>query len=133
MRPATNPHRALQLALALALVASSAGCSSEYWVDFTYVSDAAPSVLVDSDRIEIPAGLAVGVTATPVEDGERTGLALDMVPVRPGIIGIDQALEERQWVIYGISAGATSIELWFAGELVGEMPAVVTEQHAPAD
>lgn len=126
-------HTAVLAPLLTFLLAGATGCSSDYWVDFAYVSDAAPSVLVDSDRIEIPAGLAVGVTATPVEDGERQGIDLDMVPVRSGIIGIDQALEERQWVIYGVSPGTTSIELWFAGELVGEMPAVVTEQHTPAD
>lgn len=115
--------------LLVMLVLAATGCASEHWVDFTTISDAPPSVLLTRDRIEIPAGLAVGVRALPVEDGDREYVTLEMVPVRSGIIGIEQSLEDDEWVIYGQSPGSTAVELFFGDELVGEMPAVVTEQQ----
>ena len=105
------------------------GCSNEYWVDFQIITEAPPSVQVDDSRIEIPAGRAVGVRAVPIEDGERQEVTLDMRPARPGIVGIEESLEDGVWVIYGAAPGATSVDLYFGGELVGEMPAVVTEEH----
>jgi hypothetical protein len=109
----------------------TSGCASDYWVALTTISDAPPSVQVNRSRIEIPAGLAVGVRAEAMEDDERTGQQVDFVPVRAGIIGIEQALENDEWVIYGVSPGNTDVEVWFDDELVAEMPAVITEQHPP--
>jgi hypothetical protein len=103
------------------------GCGSDYWVDFKYISDADARVLMTRDRIEIPVGFAVGVEAYPVEDGERQTVDLEMSPARPNIVGVDRGLEEQQWVFYGESVGSTQLELYFDGELVGEMPAVVVD------
>ncbi len=126
-------RRLAQTVVVLAIGAVGGGCSSEQWVDFSYLSSAPPSVTVDRDRIEIPAGIAVGVQAIPVEDGTRTtAITLDMVPTSR-VIGIDRALEAQQWVIYGVAPGATEVELWFDDELVGAIPAVVTEQHQTPD
>ncbi len=116
------------LAALLCLMAAT-GCSSEYWVNFASISDAPASVTVSRDLIEIPAGLAVGVMATPVEDGKAQDVPLDLVTVRNGIVGIERSLEDEQWVIYGIAPGSTAVEIYFEDELVAEMPAVVTEQQ----
>ncbi len=112
-----------------AIAASCVACSNDYYVDFSYISDAPPSVLIDRDSMEIPAGIAVGVKAFPMEDDRREDAALDLVAARPGIIGIDSSLEEDTWVVFGSSPGVTEVEVWFDGELVGEIPARVTEQH----
>ena len=125
--------RQLCVLAAAAFVAFNAGCSSDQWVEFEHISSAPPSVLINQDRIEIPAGLAVGVRATAIEDGDPVETELDLVPVHAGVIAIERALEDGEWVIWGISPGATSVELHFGRDVVGEMSAVVTEQHATAD
>ncbi len=115
---------------ALLALGSLIGCTDEYSVDFRYLTNAPPEVIIDSDRMEIPEGIAAGVEAIAVENGNRVGAFIEFVPARPGIIGIDKGLEERTFVIYGMTAGATSIDLFFNNELVGEIAAKVVPQHA---
>ena len=117
------------LAAVLAL-SSLSGCTDDHSIDFRYLTMAPPEVVIDSDHLSVPEGIAVGVEAIAVENGDRIGALIDFVPVRPGIIGIDRGLEERTFVIYGMAAGATSIDLYFDHELVGEMPAEVMPQSA---
>jgi hypothetical protein len=114
------------LSLAAAACALS-GCSSDYWVDFKYVSDADSRVIVSRDRVEIPVGFAVAVEAYPIEDGERQGYDLDMRPGRPGIVGVDRGIEDLRWVFYGEDIGETSIELFFDGEYVADLPASIVD------
>jgi len=111
-------------------LSSLVGCTDEYSIDFRYLTMAPPEVVIDSDQMTVPEGIAVGVEAIAVDNGDRVGSIIDFVPVRPGIIGIDQGLEERTFVIYGMAAGATSIDLYFDNERVGEMPAEVIPQDA---
>lgn len=121
------------LAAALLFAATTSACSADRWVEFDSISGAPPSVQVNQNRIEIPAGLAVGVVATPVEDGDPVDETLDMLPVQAGVLGVERALEDGEWVIFGISPGSTTVELLFGNEVVGEIPAVVTEQHESPD
>jgi hypothetical protein len=121
--------RRLTCLASVVALSSLIGCTDEYSIDFRYLTMAPPEVVIDSDHMEIPEGVAVGVEAVAVEDGDRIGDLIDFVPVRPGIIGIDRGLDERTFVIYGMAAGATSIDLYFNNERVGEMPAEVVAQH----
>lgn len=116
------------LASLLAACAFTTGCANEYSIEFRYLTNAPPEVIIDSDRMLLPAGIAVGVEAIAVEDDHLIGDLIDFLPVRPGIIGIDQGVQERTFVIYGMSVGATSIDYYFNGELIGNMPAEVTDQ-----
>ncbi|MBW2456277.1 MAG: hypothetical protein JRI68_17290 [Deltaproteobacteria bacterium] len=116
------------LATLLAACALTTGCANEYSIEFRYLTHAPPEVIIDSDRMLLPAGIAVGVEAIAVEDGRLIEDFIDFLPVRPGIIGIDRGVQERTFVIYGMTVGATSVDYYFHGELIGNMPAEVTPQ-----
>jgi hypothetical protein len=116
--------------LAIALLAlGTVGCSHEYRVHFKYLTDAPSDVLVTGELIEMPEGAVVGVEAWALEDDERIGDRVDLIPARPGIVGIDFGLEERTFVLYGIALGATSVDVYFNDDLVGEISAQTIEQR----
>ncbi len=101
-----------------------AGCSTDYRVDFQIVSDAPPEVLVTSDLIEVPAGMAVGVRAVAVIDGERRKDRVELFPQRSNIIGIEPSIQDRIWVIWAKNPGSTAVEIFIEGEYVGDITAV---------
>jgi hypothetical protein len=120
--------RITALATLLSAAALLTGCADEYSIEFRYLTNAPPEVIIDSERMQLPEGIAVGVEAIAVEDDHLIGAIVDFVPVRPGIIGIDRGTQERTFVIYGMAVGATSIDYYFDGELIGNLPAEVTAQ-----
>jgi hypothetical protein len=113
---------------AAALAAACAGCSSEHDVEFRILTEAPPEVFLSGELIEIPEGIAVGVEAIALEDDRRVGKRVDLFPARPGIIGMDRGLGERVFVMYGVRAGSTSVDMYFNNDLVGTLTAQVIEQ-----
>ena len=117
----------------LPIFALLVACGGERSVHIAVTTSIEPSIRVGSERIEIPAGLAVGVRAQAVEDEIiQSELDVDLVAVNAGFVGIEPALEHNEWVIYGVSAGRTDVELFVEGDLVGDIPAIVVESH-PTD
>jgi hypothetical protein len=117
------------------------GCSSDYSVDFYYNSAPPDDALIDGHQIRIHEGIAVGVDAHPIEDGERmdTKTLLHLVSEDLGVLGIASAIsnhvdvEEREgvnwsFVIFGVKAGSTTVTVFIDGEREVEIPAVVEPQ-----
>ena len=103
------------------------GCSSERRVDFQILTDAPPEVLVTDDLIEIPAGMAIGVRAVAVIDGERREELAEFFPERSNIVGFEPSLEERTWVIWGKNPGSSSVEIYLDGDYAYDLTAVTLE------
>jgi hypothetical protein len=119
----------------LALVGSLAmGCAPEFErLDFTMrtFAPAGVTVSVAYEGITIPAGIAVGVVVTPIDDSGDTmdeDVEVLLLSNNPGVIGIDRALENRSFVIYGAGAGSASILVDADGESQGKIPATVVLQ-----
>jgi hypothetical protein len=115
-------------ALALGVVALGlAGCSHDYWVRFGLVTDAPASVVVNSDQIEIPVGYAVAVHAWPMRDEEQlsSSMEVDLQSLRPGMLGVDHGVREREFVIFGSQVGTTTVDVYFGGSYVDEITARV--------
>ncbi|MBW2526733.1 MAG: hypothetical protein JRI23_21295 [Deltaproteobacteria bacterium] len=114
----------------LVAAASSLGCSSDYWVRFQFTTAAPAAVVVESDRIELPAGLAAGVRALPMRDDEQLGdqIPVNLVSRRPSTLGVDQGVEERHFVLFGVEPGTTWVDVYFDDDFITEIPATVVEQ-----
>jgi hypothetical protein len=115
------------------------GCSANYSVSFDYNSAPPDDALIDGQQIRIHEGIAVGVDAHPVEDGELmdTQTLIHLESEDPGVLGIASAIspdaEEREgvnwsFVIFGVKAGSTSVTVFIDGEREVEIPAVVDPQ-----
>ena len=117
----------LVTALSLGVALAATGCSSDYRVDFQILTNAPPDVLVTSDLIEVPAGMAVGVRAVAVIDGERRKDRVELFAQRSNIIGIEPSIEERTWVIWAKNPGSTAVEVFIDGDYVGDITAVGLE------
>jgi len=113
-----------------ALSALTTGCNAEHWVEFRAESAPPQAVTLESDHVEVPAGIAVGVTVRPFKNNDEmdASVEVELESQQPGILGIDHGLDERAFVIYGAEPGATHIDIFFDGELVGDMPATVIGQ-----
>jgi hypothetical protein len=114
--------------LTLVVGVMAIGCSSERRVDFRILTNAPPEILVTGDLIEIPAGMAVGVRAVAVIDDERRPDRVELFPQRNNIVGIEPSLGDRTWVIWGINPGSTAVEIFIAGEYIGDLTAMAVEQ-----
>ncbi len=128
-----NPRKRLGVLAATATLLTTA-CAPDRWVDVSVASDAPPSVIITSDRIEIPAGLAAAMAAQGTEDGEpRHELLVEFEVVDPSVLGLERALNGGNWVVFGRKPGTTEVDVFIDGEPEGTINSVVTEQHVPAD
>jgi len=108
------------------------GCGPEFErLDFTLRTIPLDGATIGYGGISIPAGVAVGVIVTPIDD---SGDAMEdevkvlLVSDNPGVIGVDPALEERSFVIYGAGAGTAGVIVDVDGEYHGKIPATVVLQ-----
>jgi len=104
--------------VAIALVGT--GCSDNG-------TGAPATVVVDSDQIQIPVGYAVAIRALPMRDDEQlsSSMEIDLRSLRPGMLGVDHGLRDREFVIYGSQVGTTSVDVYFGGSHVQEITARV--------
>jgi len=116
--------------MALLVALGAIGCGSDYNVEFRSLTVPPKTVSLDDDQVQIPASIAVAVEVTPYEDGEEMGedVFVELVSQNHGVIGVDVALEEREFVLYGVEPGSTDIDLYFDDDFVGSINAVITEQ-----
>lgn len=126
-------HRALAALAAVAGLLTLSGCSHDYWVRFQYLTGADPDVVVEDEQIHIPTGLAVAVEALPMRDEEELGndIPVDLVSRRPNVLGVDNGLEYRQFVLYGVQPGTTAVDVYFEDNFIKEIAATVSPQAAP--
>lgn len=118
---------------AAGLLAFATGCSSEHSLEFTLVSDPPRSVLLADDLVEIPAGVAVAARVIAIEDDTRRTDRVRMVPRRVGIIGIEEIADgDREFALWGMEPGRSDVDVFFDGEKVMVLEAVVTEPRIDA-
>jgi hypothetical protein len=131
--------------LALSL-ATLAGCSSDYTLDFEYL-DAPPGVVsLDNRQVLLEDGVAVAVLARPLEDNDRmdweTQLDLQSSNLRTFDIDRleydderelrkDEDLRDGDWsfLLWGREPGNAVLEVWIDGELEREIPVTVSRQE----
>lgn len=92
------------------------------------------SVSVGPTNLELPVGIAVGVTATPFDtDGEKMedDVVLALIPKNPSVIGVETSIEERSFVFFGVGPGTTSISVEVDHLRRFEIPVTVKLQPAP--
>lgn len=118
---------------AAGLLAFATGCSTEHSLEYTLVSDPPQSVLLADDLIEIPAGVAVAARIVAIEDDARRPDRVRMIPQRVGIIGVEEIVDgDREFALWGMEPGRTEVDVFFDGEKVLELEAVVTDPRIGA-
>lgn len=119
--------------LAASLLACATGCSSEYSLEYTLASDPPRSVLLADDVIEIPAGVAVAARIIAIEDDARRADRVRLIPRRVGIIGIEEIADgDREFALWGMEPGRSEVDVFFDGERVLELEAIITDPRIEA-
>jgi len=134
-------RRALLLA---ATLAGLAGCGPRFdHLDFAETTSPPLPVSFAPHHVGIPAGIAVGVDVTPMDDGGGP-LARD-VPVvlsssDEGVLGVafqsmdgsssgdDADKPNRSFVIFGVAPGSAAIHVLVDGEREADVPVTVAAQ-----
>jgi len=119
--------------IAAALLACTTGCSHEHSLEYTLSSDPPRSVLLGDDLIEIPAGVAVAARIVAIEDDARRPDRVRMIPRRVGIIGIEEIADgDHEFALWGMAPGRSDVDVFFDGERVLQLEALVTEPRIDA-
>lgn len=91
-----------------------AACEIEYaGLDFDVQSSPPVPVSIESDRIEIPAGIAIQVAVRPLSEGEPYS-ASDHVLLRsddPEVLAVYATTNGRQFVLVGLRKGKTCLQV----------------------
>src|SRR5262249_48782163 len=123
--------KSIHLTALAASIALLAGCTPEFdHLDFSAKTTPPEAVTIDYRSIEIPAGIAIGVSATPMA-GTTELDAKTVVELRSEdatILGVDPSIEPRTFVVYGVEHGNTIVDVVIDGELRGTIPALVEPQ-----
>lgn len=130
----------LSLFAAIAVGALS-GCSSDF-ERIVFLSSVNPpvDVLVTFEEIRIPEGVAVITTARPMSESGvmARDTYIELKSADEGVMGVAWTLpqeirdqsESESWdfVLFGVSAGSTTITVEVEGSAQAEIPAVVEPQ-----
>ena len=128
----------MKTACALAALASLAvltGCSGFDRLDFTFESAPPDNATVSYADIRIHSGIAVGVIARPMEGNDEmdSDTLVQLESKNPAILGVNPAVREDpddppKFVLFGASAGSTTVVVRIDGETQAEIPANVDAQ-----
>ena len=133
--------KALRISSAVALVVMGfaggalVGCTPDF--DHLEITvDTAPPLLVSVNptNIDLPVGVAVGITATPFDTaGEAmdADVELALIAGNTSVVGVDPSIEDRSFVIYGVGPGTTTISVQVDHRSRSEIPVTVKLQPAP--
>ena len=127
--------------LAVIALAGVTGCSGFDRLDFTFKSAPPDSAQVTFQQIRIHEGIALGVTARPMDGSEQLDedMVVELESKNPAVIGVAPGLpdfdpEEEEdranwsFVIFGASAGTAVIEVRIDGDVEAQIPATVEAQ-----
>lgn len=120
----------------LALTACfSLGCSDSYgFLDMTPRTTPPISVSVSNEGITVPVGVAVAIAVSPYDDDGQPmdkEVKVNLVSGDDRVLGVDSALEERSFVIYGAGPGTTAIFVEIDGVRADLIPGTSTLQQTP--
>ncbi len=123
---------AAALAILGLLAAGLAGCAPGF--DHLEIKiDTLPplAVSVDPTNVELPVGIAVGITATPFDtsgDKMDSDVVLNLVPKNQKVLAVETSLDDRSFVLFGVGPGTTSISVQVDHESRTDIPATVKLQ-----
>jgi hypothetical protein len=89
------------------------------------------AVSVEPTNVDLPVGIAVGITATPFDtSGEKmdSDVVLNLVPKNQQVIGVETSLDDRSFVLFGVGPGTTSISVQVDHESRSDIPVTVKLQ-----
>jgi hypothetical protein len=115
------------LALA-ALAVGAVGCHPFDRVDFDAVTTPPVAASVTFDEVTIPKGIAIAVEARPMSGDDELDAELELRSADTSILGVDPGVDDKTFVLYGVSVGSTVVEVYYDGELEDEIPAQVPLQ-----
>lgn len=140
-------NKLVQVAALLGAASFLGGCSSEFGVEFGYLSSPplGADVSVEFGQIRLEDGLAVAVVARPLEDQDKMDweTTLELEPSDTRIVDVerleyDPEREERKdydlrdgdwsFMIWGRAPGRATIDVWVDGEIEAEIPVFVNPQ-----
>ena len=90
------------------------------------------SVSIGSTNVDLPVGIAVGVTVTPFDtDGEEmdSDVVLSLIPANQQVVGVEASLDDRSFVFFGTGAGTTSISVEVDHQTRFDIPVTVKLQQ----
>jgi hypothetical protein len=91
------------------------------------------AVSIGTTSVAMPVGIAVGITATPFDtNGEKmdSDVELAMIPQNEQVIGVEDSLDDRSFVLFGVGPGTTSITVEVSHLKRLEIPVTVKLQQA---
>jgi hypothetical protein len=91
------------------------GCGPDFdHLEVTPVTVPPLPVSIGPTNVDIPVGIAVGVTATPFDtngDKMEDDVQVALIPRNAAVIGVDATIDERGFVFFGVGPGTTSIDV----------------------
>jgi len=118
--------------MAALVIAAVTACDSYEGVSLEPTTSTPLSSSVNETAIMLPAGVAVGVRviAQGTSDPENDQPVIDLTTGNGDVMGVSPTLEEGVFVLYGVSAGSTSIKVRVEGHGDENVPVTVTAQGA---
>jgi hypothetical protein len=112
----TTTPRSFAALMILGLAGSAlVGCGPSFdHLDVTLVTVPPLPVSVGPTNVDLPVGVAVGVSATPFDtNGEKMDddVAVALIPKNASVIGVEANIDERGFVFFGVGPGTTSISV----------------------
>lgn len=111
------------------------GCSPEFdHLEIELETVPPLSVSVGPTNVDLPVGVAVGLTATPFDtNGEQMedDVVLALVPKNASVIGVETSIDERSFVLFGVGPGTTSISVEVDHQRRFDIPVTVKLQPVP--
>ncbi|MEO5727543.1 MAG: hypothetical protein ABI134_03760 [Byssovorax sp.] len=111
------------------------GCGPSFdHLEFGLLTVPPVSVSVGPTNVELPVGVAVGLTATPFDtDGEKMedDVVLALIPNNPSVLDVETSTEDRSFVFFGVGPGTTSISVEVDHLRRFDIPVTVKLQPAP--
>ena len=98
-------------------------------IQFETETEVPSSASLTSTKVQIPAGIAVGVHARPMQSGQEMSskTTLTFTPADSGVVGIAPSSQsDFSFVIYGNNPGTTTLTYSINGSPSGQIAVTVT-------
>lgn len=122
-----------KLGLAAALFMASLGaigCNSDYSMEARDLTGPPVPADVTGDRMDLPAGIAVGFRAIPKRGGSELDedAEVDFVSDDPNVVEVASTTEPRRYVVWGVGEGTTTITMRVSGADQLTIPVTIRAQ-----
>lgn len=119
------------LALFAPLALAAVGCGPSYdHLQLNPRTNPPAAVVLLPTQIQLPAGIAVAVTATPMDGQSKIDKELILSSSNPAVFGVARDASGKGFVLFGVSQGEAQLQIQVDGE---EEPSIPTAVLAPAN